>query len=229
MKESDIHLGERLHLCASFVREGTRLCDVGTDHAYLPIWLALHNRIISALACDVREGPLSTAKSNISRFHLQKLITPRLSDGLCAVQSQEVEDIVIAGMGGDLIARIVTETPWLYHPEKLLILQPMTKPSHLRAAMAGRGFTLLQEEAVYDEHRVYTVMKYRYLPRECKETDSVQIYTGALTGKNAAEREYLLRQSHYLQQKLFGLLRGGDSPQTKVLVDALQKIEDMCL
>ena len=106
-------LGPRLALCAALVRQGSSLCDVGTDHAYLPIWLLKTGKISRALACDINPGPLEAARRDGEKYGVGEELSFRLSDGLRAVSPQEAEDTVIAGMGGELILRIVLETPWL--------------------------------------------------------------------------------------------------------------------
>jgi tRNA (adenine22-N1)-methyltransferase len=227
MSKIPIHLGNRLRLCASFVKPGAHLCDVGTDHAYLPIWLASQHLVSSTVACDVREGPLASAKTNIQNFGLQNQISIRLSDGLAAVKSKEAETIVVTGMGGDLIARIILETRWLYDSKKQIIVQPMTKPSHLRKAMAEGGFALLKESAVFDEKRVYSVMEYQYCPEKAFSANNICIYTGKLTGKSAAEQEYLRRQYYYLRQCLSGKLHSGQSAETELLQKAVDFIQQL--
>jgi tRNA (adenine22-N1)-methyltransferase len=224
MNRKHRNLGNRLRLCASFVRYHAKICDVGTDHAYLPIWLVRHGIVVSALACDVRENPLAIAKENIAHCGYQQMISTRLSNGLSAVESDEADDIIIAGMGGDLIAQIVTETPWLYNPQKHLILQPMTKPSRLRCVLLKHGFELLQEKAIFDEHRVYTVMLYRYNPKKVSFNVS-SIYVGGLSGKTEAEREYLKRQENYLSHCLVGRLHSGKDTDIETLHQALEKIQ----
>lgn len=226
MLEHSLNLGSRLRLCASFVRPQIQLCDVGTDHAYLPIWLMQQHKITSALACDIRKGPLDCAKANIAQYHLEQYIATRMSDGLTAVHANEADDITVAGMGGDLIAHIVAEANWLRNPQKRLILQPMTKPSHLRRAMADNGFALLREEAVYDEHRVYTAMLYQYDPQHAA-LQPEKAYTGALSGKTDAEKEYLSRQSVYLQNRLNGFLHTGKAKEAEALHNALQIIQGL--
>lgn len=225
MSEHFINLSSRLQLCASFVRPGAHLCDIGTDHAYLPIWLMQHKQVTSALACDVREGPLDCAKANIAKYRLQECIITRLSDGLSSVDETEADDFIVAGMGGELIARIITETAWLRNNQKQLILQPMTRPSHLRRAMADNGFALLKEKAVFDEHRAYTAMLYRYDPLHAT-LNAVGIYTGALSGKTAAEKDYLTRQSSYLKNRITGLLHTERQMEAATLQCVLDNIEE---
>ena len=134
MREKTLfQLGSRLGLCAAMVRPGCRLADIGTDHGYLPVWLAKTGVIRSAVAADVREGPLQSARQNIERYGVEEQVTARLSDGLDLVSAQEADDIVIAGMGGELIARLVDRAAWLRDPQKHLILQP----NELRGRFAG--------------------------------------------------------------------------------------------
>lgn len=132
-------LGNRLALCASMVREGTKLADVGTDHAYLPIWLARKGRVSSAIAADVKPLPLRSAEQNIRRYYVEEQVTTRLSDGLRALSPDEADDIVLAGMGGELIIRLIGEAPWLKAGDKRLILQPMTSAEELRRFLERRG------------------------------------------------------------------------------------------
>lgn len=226
MKQTPFTLMPRLELCASLLRPHTRVCDVGTDHAYLPVALALRGQILSALACDVREGPLRTAQAHIIQYGVSALVRTRLSDGLAAIEPQEAEDIVIAGMGGDLIARIVTETDWLRDPGKHLILQPMTKAPALRRALSNAGFALLQENAVLDSGRPYTAMSYAFAPSKAM-LDEMHIYTGLLRPVTPASRAYLARTRTHLQSRLRGLLCEQRNTEAAVLKQVCCAIESL--
>jgi len=98
-EKRDFSIDERLSLCASFVRPGARLADIGTDHGYLPIRLSLDGKIESAVAADVRVKPLKSAESNIQKYGVTNIKTV-LSDGLQNISPEDAYDIVIAGMGG---------------------------------------------------------------------------------------------------------------------------------
>ena len=167
MREKTLfQLGKRLGLCAAMVRPGCRLADIGTDHGYLPVWLAKTGAILSAVAADVREGPLQSARQNIERYGVQDQVTARLSDGLDLVSAQEADDIVIAGMGGELIARLVDRAAWLRDPQKHLILQPMSSAEDLRAFLLEKGFGVFREEAVQEDNHLYSVMLVWYDPEQ---------------------------------------------------------------
>ena len=157
-----ITLDARLQKCADFVRAGVRVADVGTDHGYLPIALLQGGRIISAVAADVNAAPLESAVRNAARFGVSDRMRCVLSDGLAGLSAADADDVVIAGMGGELILRIVAETPWLRTPEKHLVLQPMTTADRLRAGLYAAGFAIDREEAVYDGRKIYTVLSVFY-------------------------------------------------------------------
>ena len=137
-EKRDFSIDERLSLCASFVRPGTRLADIGTDHGYLPIRLSLDGKIESAVAADIRVKPLKSAESNIQKYGVTNIKTV-LSDGLQNISPEDAYDIVIAGMGGELIAAIIENTPWICEGNRRLILQPMTRADSLRSFSLCKG------------------------------------------------------------------------------------------
>ena len=99
------NLDNRLRLCAEYVRRGSRPADIGTDHAYLPVWLCRNGVCPSAIAADINPDPLSRGRLTVETAKLTGKIELRLSDGLSAISADEADDIVIAGMGGELIAK----------------------------------------------------------------------------------------------------------------------------
>ena len=104
-----ITLDSRLSLCASFVRQDSKLADIGTDHAYLPVWLCQNGVCKSAVAADINPEPLSRGQLTIAQAGLEDKVKTRLSDGLKSISADEADDIVIAGMGGELIAKIILD------------------------------------------------------------------------------------------------------------------------
>lgn len=158
-KKKLFQLDRRLQTCASMVRENQVLADIGTDHAYLPIWLVKKGVIQKAIAADINMGPLQKAAFNIRRYNVGKQVDARLSDGLELIFPNEADDIVIAGMGGELIADIIEKAPWLKDVQKHLILQPMTSAPELRTYLTEHGFAVKQEQAVQDGDHIYTVMR----------------------------------------------------------------------
>ncbi len=221
-------LGPRLELCAGLVRGGHALCDVGTDHAYLPIWLLKSGKVPRAVASDVNPGPLETAAANAKRYGVADRLILRLSDGLRAVSPQEAEDVVIAGMGGELILRMVGETPWLRDPEKRLILQPMSSARELRAGLRDLGFALLDEQAAEDTGRIYTAFSARYIG-ETPATDRLYPYLGKLKPGGSAVRKYAEKLLRDLRGRLEGAVRGRGTDSPEELREAIREIEESYL
>ncbi len=208
-------LDSRLALCASFVREGTRLADIGTDHAYLPVYLALEGRIRSAVAGDIRTGPLENARSNILRYGAQNIVTTVLSDGLDNIDPDSAYDIVMAGMGGELIADIIKRTQWLYDKSRRLILQPMTRGGTLRLFLCSHGFNILEEKACVCGRKCYSVMLCEYdgIIRPC---DKRYEYIGTLGDDPSEEaRKYVAVVKQKLTRKINGLLRSGKQEEAE--------------
>lgn len=188
-------LNKRLLCAASFVEKGASVADIGCDHAYLPIYLIKESIARTVVACDINEGPCESARENIRRQGLSKVISVRCTDGLTGIEDLAPDDIVICGMGGDLIFRIISGSEYTRERKPLLILQPMTKASELRCALLGAGYNIEKEALVYDD-RLYEVIVCRYdgVKREWTERE---LLTGKLTEKDelyTAHLDKLIKQ-----------------------------------
>ena len=128
-----MELSRRLRMNASFVTPGNRLADVGTDHGYIPIALRLEGVIPSALAMDINPGPLERAKEHIRQFDLETDIHTRLSDGVQALCPGEADSVLIAGMGGLLMVRILENGQGVLAGCRELVLQPQSDIRSVRA------------------------------------------------------------------------------------------------
>ncbi len=148
----------RLMAAASFVKCGSIVCDVGTDHAYIPIWLVLSGICPKAIAMDVRKGPLSRAKENIEKFGCKAQITTRLSDGLLALSPGEADTVVIAGMGGILINRILKDGEAHWDTVKHFILQPMTAIEETRKFLSENHFLIQDECLAKEDDKIYHIL-----------------------------------------------------------------------
>lgn len=154
-----IRLSDRLRMNASFVTPGSRLADVGTDHGYIPITLVIEKKIPSALAMDVNEGPLERAKEHIREFQLESCIHTRLSDGVQALHPGEADSVLIAGMGGALTVKILTEGEQVLKSVKELILQPQSEIDKVRRYLEKTGYRIVKEDMVCEDGKYYPVMK----------------------------------------------------------------------
>lgn len=154
-----MQLSGRMERLASLVTEGNRLADVGTDHGYLPIALVRERRIPSAIAMDVNQGPLDRAKEHIRTYGLDTYIETRLSDGLTKLKAGEADTVLIAGMGGQLMARILKGGAHCLDSVKELILQPQSEIWLVRKWLEENGFAITDEDIVKDEGKYYPMMR----------------------------------------------------------------------
>lgn len=155
-----ITLGPRLQAVASFVPEGAKLGDIGTDHAYLPIALYEAQRIIRAVAIDVHEGPYQSAMAAVKGRHLEDVIEVRLGNGLMPLKFGEVNVLTLAGMGGRTMLDILADRPEILNSVTDLIVQPQGAEGSVRLTLLNKGWRLKEESLVQEEDRLYVVMAY---------------------------------------------------------------------
>ncbi len=134
------------------------MADIGSDHAQLPTWLVQTGKSPSALATDIIIGPVERAKQTVKAAALDDKIEVRMGDGLAPVLPQEVDDIVIAGMGGETIVSILDAAPWIRMPHYHLVLQPMSHAEDLRRYLLTHGFAIEQETSLCEGNHLYTMM-----------------------------------------------------------------------
>lgn len=152
-------LSKRLKTIASLVSAGSIAADIGTDHGYVPIFLVSEGISPSAYAMDVRTGPLERAAEHVRDCGLEEKITLRLSDGLEKLQPGEADTIIIAGMGGELICRILEEGRHVWESTEHLILSPQSELSAVRHYLEENGFAIVQEKMLKEEGKYYVVME----------------------------------------------------------------------
>ncbi|WP_040286630.1 tRNA (adenine(22)-N(1))-methyltransferase [Sporosarcina koreensis] len=152
-------LSERLACVASFVKPGSVLADIGSDHAYLPCWLIQNSRIDKAVAGEVVRGPYESAKRNVAKEGLGDRITVRLADGLQAIMPEDgVDTVTIAGMGGTLIASILEAGAGRLADVNRLILQPNVHAKAIREWGAANGWRLIGEAILKEDRKLYEVL-----------------------------------------------------------------------
>ncbi len=154
-----MQISRRLQAVADMVTSGSRVADIGTDHAYIPIFLMENGIIPRAVAMDVNAGPLARARAHIEARGLSEKIETRLSDGLTALAPGEADCIVIAGMGGPLTVRILTEGKDRLAGCRELILQPQSEIRLVRAYLEQKGWRIVREEMVCEDGKYYPMMR----------------------------------------------------------------------
>ncbi len=168
-----VKLSERMKTVAGMVTHGSRLADVGCDHAFIPIRLCQEGSIPSAIALDIKNGPLERAREHVASYALEDRIETRRSDGLENLGEDEADTVLIAGMGGLLMKRILTEHAI---PDSVseLVLQPQSEIGEVRRCVRELGFSVADEDMVLEDGKFYPVMRARRRakePGERPETD----------------------------------------------------------
>lgn len=200
-----MQLSLRLSAIAEMVTGGNRLVDVGCDHGYLPVYLILEKKIPSAIAMDVRKGPLSRAQEHIAQFGLEGYIQTRLSDGLAALKPGEGESLVIAGMGGPLMERLLTDGKEVRETFRELILQPQSDIPHFRRFIRQEGWEIVQEKMILEDGKFYPMMRVVCAEKEGLVMEPWKPTEEAfgkllLEERNPVLREYLLREKRIREE-----------------------------
>jgi len=157
-----VKLKGRLLQIANMVDSCNKLADIGTDHAYIPIYLFQSGVCKKVIATDVKEEPLKKAAGNINKLNLTGMIELRLGDGIKPIKDGECDAFIIAGLGGFLISEILEDSLEKVKKAKYIILQPMYTEEVLREYLLTSGFNISSEVLVYDEKRIYVVIKASY-------------------------------------------------------------------
>lgn len=225
-----LRLSKRLNLVASFVPEGSRIADIGTDHGYIPIYLAQTGKTRSALAMDVRKEPLARAQAHIEEFWKNGggSITTRLSDGLKELRPGEVDTVIIAGMGGELEIRILEEGKRLWNDIKRWVLSPQSDLDKVRRYLAANGFSIEKEAMVKDQGKFYTVMLVVRGHMEYENQAQYLYGKKLIEQKNSVLKEYLLRERSRVEGILAGLKAAdaGKPPLTPAQEKAIKQLSD---
>lgn len=157
-------LSPRLQKIADLVASA-KVADIGTDHAFLPVWLARERRMEKLIATDLNSGPLAIAAKKIVDSGCSDLIELRQGSGLACLAPDEVDEIVIAGMGGELIADILAKDFPVAKRTRCLILQPMSKSAELRTFLNQQGFSFTEEVLVREDYHIYEIMVVKWTGR----------------------------------------------------------------
>ncbi len=219
-----MQLDSRLMAVAGLVRKDKYFADIGTDHAYLPVWLIENGIINRAVAADLRKGPLENAKETVVSHNLVDKIELRLSDGLDNFMENEAEEIAVAGMGGLLISEFINRTEWLKNKEVHLILQPMTHTEELRKTLFDNGFIIDNEVVAKDGDKLYIVLSAFYYGDATAYTD-FDLIVGRLPYNNDdLSREYLNKIFNKYNKKLSALKNANkECNDLEMIVGELRK------
>lgn len=184
-----IELGERLTRVASFVPNGAKVCDVGSDHAYLPVYLIQNDQITSAIAGEVVDGPYLSAKQTVHDYRMEDRIEVRLGDGLQILTKEDsITAVTICGMGGELISRILDAgySGGHLNGKERLILQPNVAEHFVREWLMNHSYRIVKETVVRDNHRLYEIIVAEPVGK-CVEYTELELKYGPILLKESSE------------------------------------------
>lgn len=220
-------LGERLLAVSEYVRCGAVLCDVGTDHAKLPIYLASTGKIKKAYATDINEGPIKCARANVAELDLGDIIECIRTDGLYNTDSLEITDISICGMGGELIARILSDCPYIKNSDVNLILQPMSHTEDLRRYLYDAGFDIKDECLVRETGKLYLIINASYTG-EKYEYEDIDLILGKIL-KSKKRDDLFFEMAERALYHLENRLKSNDAETVEVARELYKKVKEALL
>lgn len=218
-------LDKRLLAIADQINWGGVVCDVGTDHGYLPAYLLESGKCIYAYACDINVKPLEAAEKTLQKYIKSGKAEVILSDGLKNVPYDKITDIAIAGMGAELISEILMNAEWIKNGVNI-VLQPMTRVNYIRRWLCENGFTILSEKAVKDNGHFYVIQKVKY-SGECTDCSDIFELIGLASKSDLEGKLYIEMQMNRMNSIADGLKKSKSDLNPTVyseLAERLKKI-----
>ena len=199
-----MQLSKRLQAVAGFVSDGYSVADVGTDHGYIPIYLADGSRA-KIIAMDINEGPLSRAAEHIIANRLEMLIETRISDGLKALKPGEVQSVILAGMGGSLVINILSARPEVTASIEEFILQPQSEMSKVREFLQENDFIVRAEEMILEDGKYYPILYVRHGQDQAYKPAELRYGRMLLQSSHPVLRRFIEREIAQQEQILLQL------------------------
>lgn len=240
MTKPDLSL--RLRTVVNMAGHGKTVADIGCDHGYISICLVMENAFENAIAMDVRKGPLATADANIRKYGMTDKIKTRLSDGLSNLLGGEADTGIIAGMGGPLLIRLLSNDM-----EKVrmmtMVLQPQSEISSVRQFLRNEKLAVVEEDMVLDEGKYYPMFKVQYMGEDYKlpnddkwnyeDQDTMEMLDAygekLISNKNAVLKEYLKWEQEVTNSILDSFAKDGIENERAAILRHKLEINKMAL
>lgn len=216
-----MEISQRLRIVGDFVTQKT-VADIGTDHAYVPIYLHKKGNVEKVIACDINKKPLQKAQQNIKLHHAENKIITRLGNGLQPLQPYEVDSIVISGMGGMLMIELMEQSQNIIKTVKELILCPHLDVTAVRKYLHNIGYVITDEKMIQEWDNFYTIL--RAIPGKQKYDKEIEYIFGSilLEKKDAVLKEYIINEKIRLKK----IEQHLHDKRTKQSQKRLQQIEE---
>ncbi|AXU27482.1 TPA: tRNA (adenine(22)-N(1))-methyltransferase TrmK [Clostridioides difficile] len=225
-------LTDRLLKIASLVSDGKKIADIGTDHGYIPVYLLKEGRIPFAVLADVNKGPLDNAHKEVIQNNLLDKVDLRLGSGIEILEIGEVEEVIIAGMGGILISELLEAKKEVAHNVEKLILQPMQAQEELRYYLLNNGYEILEEVLVREDFRIYEIIVAKYTGKNTIIEDEIYYEVGIklLENKDSLFNDFIekkIKTYSSIVNKLEGKNGEAIDKKRKESEVAIKKLENL--
>jgi len=227
-----LKLTDRLLKIASLVTEGKRVADIGTDHGYIPVYLLNQGKVPYAILADVNKGPLENARGEVRHNKLLDKVDLRLGSGIEVLEKGEVDEVIIAGMGGILISELLEAKLEVAHSLDKLILQPMQAQNELRKYLLNNGFEILDEVLVKEDFRIYEIIIAKYTGKNTVVSDDIyyEVGTKLIENKDPLLNEFIDKKIYMYNsiiKKIEGKSSEGIEKKIKESKDSIEKLENL--
>lgn len=225
-------LTDRLLKIASLVSDGKKIADIGTDHGYIPVYLLKEGKVPFAVLADVNKGPLDNAHKEVIQNNLLDKVDLRLGSGIEILEIGEVEEVIIAGMGGILISELLEAKKEVAHNVEKLILQPMQAQEELRYYLLNNGYEILEEVLVREDFRIYEIIIAKYTGKNTIIEDEIYYEVGIklLENKDSLFNDFIekkIKTYSSIVNKLEGKNGEAIDKKRKESEVAIKKLENL--
>ena len=225
-------LTDRLLKIASLVSDGKKIADIGTDHGYIPVYLLKEGKVPFAVLADVNKGPLDNAHKEVIQNNLLDKVDLRLGSGIEILEIGEVEEVIIAGMGGILISELLEAKKEVAHNEEKLILQPMQAQEEIRYYLLNNGYEILEEVLVREDFRIYEIIVAKYTGKNTIIEDEIYYEVGIklLENKDSLFNDFIekkIKTYSSIVNKLEGKNGEAIDKKRKESEVAIKKLENL--
>ncbi|EQE34224.1 hypothetical protein QC5_1431 [Clostridioides difficile CD34] len=217
---------------ASLVSDGKKIADIGTDHGYIPVYLLKEGKVPFAVLADVNKGPLDNAHKEVIQNNLLDKVDLRLGSGIEILEIGEVEEVIIAGMGGILISELLEAKKEVAHNVEKLILQPMQAQEELRYYLLNNGYEILEEVLVREDFRIYEIIVAKYTGKNTIIEDEIYYEVGIklLENKDSLFNDFIekkIKTYSSIVNKLEGKNGEAIDKKRKESEVAIKKLENL--
>lgn len=225
-------LTDRLLKIADLVTKGKKIADIGTDHGYIPVYLLNKGHVDFAILADVNKGPLENARSEVRHNNLTDKVDLRLGSGIEVLNENEVDEVIIAGMGGILISELLEAKKSVAHNLDKLILQPMQAQDELRKYLLNNGYEILDEVLVKEDFRIYEIIVAKYTSKNTVVDDEIYYEAGKklIENKDPLLNEFIDKKIfmyNSILKKLEGKTGEEIEKKIKISTEKISKLENL--